>query len=171
MPNIFVVGAERNLADLADAVLRKRTAAATRESALDAIRTANPGLDLDRIDAGTVVLLPDVTGVRPVAAGEPVHEAVGDLLARVEEGLGALVAAGESAEEQRRVERREAEEVFSDPVLKRVSSQVSELAANVRSVRESLEAEDADADQAQESLRRSADDWAADLETLGGLHG
>jgi phage tail protein X len=170
MPNLFVVGTERNLADLADAVLRKRTAAATRTSALDAIRAANPGLDLDRIVAGTVVLLPDVTGVRPAAATEPVRDTTGDLLARVQEGIGALVAAGGTAEEQRRLERQEAEDVFSDKVLKRLSSQVPELVANVKSVRKSLAADDADAEQAQELLRTSADEWAADLETLGGLH-
>jgi hypothetical protein len=170
MPNLFVVGAERNLADLADTVLRKRTAAATRESALEAIRTANPGLDLDRIDAGTVVLLPDVKGVKPVAAGEPVHDTAGDLVARVKEGIGVLLGAGEVAEERRRLERHEAEEVFADPMVKKLSSKVPELAANLKSVRKSLTAEDAEAEQALESLRQSADGWAADLEALGSLH-
>lgn len=170
MPNLFVVGAERNLDALADVVLRKRTAVATRASALEAIRAANPGLDLDRIDPGTVVLLPDVKGVRPVAAGEPVHDTAGDLVARVKDGIGALLAAGEGAEEQRRIEHHEAEEVFGDPVVKKLSSQVPELVANVKSARKSLEAEDAGAEQAQESLRQSADAWAADLEALGSLH-
>lgn len=171
MPNLFVVRAERNLADLADAVLRKRTPAATRESALEAIRAANPGLDLDRIDPGTVVLLPAVKGVRPVAAGEPVHDTAADLVARVKEGIAALLAAGEAAEEQRRHDRHEAEEIFADPVLKSLSSQVPELAANVKSTRKALEAEDAGAEQAMDSLRRSADDWTADLEALSSLHG
>lgn len=170
MPNLFVVGAERNLDALADVVLRKRTAVATRASALEAIRAANPGLDLDRIDPGTVVLLPDVKGVRPVAADEPVHDTAGDLVARMKDGIGELLAAGEAAEEQRRIERHEAEEVFGDPVVKKLSSQVPELVANLKSVRKSLEAEDAGAEQAQESLRQSADDWAADLEALGSLH-
>ncbi len=170
MPNLFVVGAERNLDALADVVLRKRTAVATRASALEAIRAANPGLDLDRIDPGTVVLLPDVKGVRPVAAGEPVHDTAGDLVARMKDGIGALLAAGEAAEEQRRIERHEAEEVFGDPVVKKLSSQVPELVANLKSVRTSLDAEDAEAGQAMESLRQSVDAWAADLEALGSLH-
>lgn len=170
MPNLFVVGAERNLDALADVVLRKRTAVATRASALEAIRAANPGLDLDRIDPGTVVLLPDVKGVRPVAAGEPVHDTAGDLVARVSDGIGALLAAGETFEEQRRIERQEAEEVFGDPVVKKLSSQVPELVVNLKSVRESLDAEAAEAGQAMEALRKSADAWAAELETLGSLH-
>jgi hypothetical protein len=170
MPNLFVVGAERNLEALADTVLRKRTAVATRESALEAIRAANPGLDLDRIDPGTVVLLPDVKGVRPVAAGEPVHDTTGDLVARVKEGVGALLAAAEGAEEQRRLERQEADEVFGDPAVKKLSSKVPELVANLKSVRKSLSGEDAEAEQGLESLRQSADGWATDLETLGSLH-
>jgi hypothetical protein len=161
---------ERNLDDLAGVVLRKRSAAATRASALEAIRAANPGLDLDRIEPGTVVLLPDVEGVRPAAAGEPVHDTAGDLIARVKDGIGALLGAGEAAEEQRRIERREAEELLADPVVKELSSQVPELLANLKSVRTSLDAEDADAGQAMEALRESVDAWAAELETLGGLH-
>lgn len=170
MPNLFVVGTERNLDAVADVVLRKRTAVATRAAALDAIRAANPGLDLDRIHPGTVVLVPEVTGVRPAAAGEPVHDTAGDLVARVQDGIAALMAAGEAAEEQRRIERREAEEVFGDPAVKKLSSKVPELAANLKSVRTALKAEDAEAGQGLESLRGSADAWAADLETLGSRH-
>ena len=170
MPNLFVVGAERNLDSLADVVLRKRTAVATRTSALEAIRAANPGLDLDRIKPGTVLLLPDVKGVRPVVAGEPVHDTAGDLVARVKDGISALLIAGESAEEQRRIERHEAEEIFGDPVVKRLSSQVPELVAHLKSVRTSLQAEDTEAGQAMESLRKSVAEWAADLETLGSVH-
>jgi hypothetical protein len=117
-----------------------------------------------------VVLLPDVEGVRPAAAGEPVHDTAGDLIARVKDGIGALLGAGEAAEEQRRIERREAEELLADPVVKELSSQVPELLANLKSVRTSLDAEDADAGQAMEALRESVDAWAAELETLGGLH-
>ena len=170
MPNLFVVGAERNLDALADVVLRKRTAFATRASALEAIRAANPGLDLDRIDPGTVVLLPDVKGVRAVSADEPVHDTTGDLVARVMDGIGALLVAGEAAEEQRRIERHEAEEVLGDPVVKKLSSQVPELVANLKSVRSALQAEDAEAEQDMESLRQSARDWAEDLAKLGSLH-
>lgn len=167
MPNLFVAGAERNVDALADTVLRKRTAVATRAAAIDAIRAANPGLDLDRIDPGTVVLLPDVTGVRPVTAGEPVHDTAGDLVDRVKEGIAALLAAGETSEELRRLERQEAEEVFGDPMVKKLSSKVPELGANLKAVRKSLAADDAEAEQRLESLRQSAEGWAADLDVLG----
>jgi hypothetical protein len=171
MPNLFVVGAESNLEALADSVLRKRTAVATRASALEAIRAANPGLDLDRIDPGTVVVLPPAKGVRPVAAGEPVHDTAVDLVARVKVGIDALLAASERAEEQRRLERQDAEGLFGDPLVKKLSSKAPLLAANLKAVRKSFEAEDAVAEEALESLRQSTDDWAADLEALGTLHG
>lgn len=170
MPNLFVVGTERSLADLADSVLLKRTAAATRATALDAIRAANPGLDLDRIDPGTVVVLPDVKGLRRVSAGEPVHDAAADLVTRVKEGIGGLLAAAEVAEEQRRTERHEAEDVVRDPVVKSLASQVPELAANLKSLRRSWEVEDAEAERAMVSLRQAADGWVSDLETLSRLH-
>lgn len=172
MPQLFVVGAERNLKALSDTVLIRQVETTTRMSALEAIRVANPGLDLDRLDPGTVVLLPDVEGVRPATAGEPLQDTAGDLVARVKDGIGALMAAGEAAEEQRRLERQEAEEVLADPEMERLARQVPELVANMESVRASLQAEDADADAGQvlESLRQAVDVWAADLDRLGKLN-
>jgi len=170
MTNLFVVGAQKDLGELAPALLRARTSAKVRDAALDAIRLANPGLDLDAITPGTVLVVPAVPGVKPQLSAAPVRGPVDDLSARVEEGIALLVAAAESAEKQGVAERSEAEALFADPIVKRLTGQVPELAANIESVTETLDSDAAAAEQAVSQLQESAQLWSADLEALRSVH-
>jgi hypothetical protein len=169
MPKLFVVGDQKNLAELAPSLLRARTSATVRESALDAVRRANPSLDFDRITPGTVVVVPHFDGAKDVSSQDPVHRAADDLIARVEEGIVTLVAAAEAAEEQRGVEKKEAQDLFGSAAVKRLAGQVPELAANVESVRATFKEDDAAARKQIGGLREAEPLWAEDLKTLRGL--
>jgi hypothetical protein len=167
MPNLFVVGAEKNLAELAPSLLRSRTSAAVRESALDAIRHANPSLDFDRIKPGTVVLVPPVEGVKPAAvAKDPVHQAADDLVERVRTGFEALVAATDAAEEQRVLDKKQAQELFGTALVKRLSAQSDELTANIESVRATFKQDDVESRRQLAAVREAQEVWAADLDDL-----
>jgi len=170
MTNLFVVGAQKDLAELAPDLLRARTSARVRDAALVAIRLANPGLDLDAITPGTVVVVPAVPGVKAQAVGAPVRGPADDLSARVKDGVAMLVAATESAQKQVLLERGEAANLFADPIVKRLSAQVPELAANIESVRDTLEADGAAAEQAVSQVHESAELWIADLEGVRSVH-
>ena len=91
MPKLFVVGDQKNLAELASVLLRARTSATARESALEAIRHANPSLDFDRIAPGTVVVVPPFGGAKDASSQDPLRRAADDLVTRVEEGVASLV--------------------------------------------------------------------------------
>jgi hypothetical protein len=169
MPKLFVVGDQKNLAELAPALLRSRTSAAVRESALDAVRRANPSLDFDRIAPGTVVVVPRFDGAKDASSEDPVRRAADDLITRVEEGVGTLAAAAEAAEEQRGVEKKAAQELFGSAAVKRLASQLPGLAANVDSVRATFKEDDAAAKKQVGGLGEAQQLWAEDLETLRGL--
>ena len=167
MPNLFVVGDEKNLADLAPSLLRSRTSAAARASALEAIRRANPGLDFDRIQPGTVVLVPPEVAVRrPAADADPVRQAADGLAGTVREGVKALAAASEAAEEQRALEQKAAQGLLGSRLLERLAAGNPELKANVASVRATLEADDAEARRQLGSLREAGEAWTAELDAL-----
>lgn len=169
MPKLFVVGDQKNLAELAPALLRARTSAAARASALDAIRRANPSLDFDRITPGTVVVVPRFDGARDGSSDDPVRRAADELIARVEEGVGALVVAANSAEEQRGAEKKEAQDLLGSSVIKRLSGQVSGLAENVDSIRATFKDDDTTARKQLGGLSDAQQQWAEDLKTLRGL--
>ncbi len=168
MPNLFVVTDQQNLAGLARAVLKPRATAAVREGALDAIRRANPTLDLDRLHPGAVVVIPPVAGTRP-AADDPAGQAVEDLAARVREGMDSLLAGVEGAEKAREAEQQEAQELFKSAVVRRLSANTPEIGANIESIRAAHKQDDADAKRAMGDLRDALDGWAADLDGLRDL--
>jgi hypothetical protein len=169
MPKLFVVGDQRNLAELASALLRARAPAAVRASALDAIRRANPSLDFDRITPGTVVVVPRFDGARDGSSQDPVGRAADELIGRVEEGVAALVAAASAAEEQRGVEKKQAQELLGSAAIKRLSGQVSGLAENVESIRAAFKDDDATARKQLGGLAEAEQQWAEDLRTLRDL--
>lgn len=170
MTNLFVVGNETNLADLATTLLRSRTSATARESALAALRGANPSLDFDRIQPGTVVLVPPEVGAKTAVAGDdPLHRAGADLVDRVRTGIDALVTAAEAAEEQRGADQKSTQELLGSALVKRLSAQSPELAANVESVRATLKGDDAEAKRQQAGIQEAARAWAGDLDELTNL--
>ena len=169
MPKLFVVGDQKNLAELASVLLRARTSATTRESALEAIRHANPSLDFNRIAPGTVVVVPPFGGAKDASSQDPLRRAADDLITRVEEGVAALVAGTEAAEEQRGVEKKQAQDLLASAAVKRLAGQLPELATNVDSVRATFKEDDAAAKKQASSVREAEQLWAEDLKRLRGL--
>ena len=170
MPNVFVVQEQQKLADLAPVLLRSRSSVRVRESFLDAVRRANPGLDFDRIEPGTVVLVPAVEGVKPSAvAADPVRQVVGDLADRIGEGVSSLLVAAETAEEQRVLEKKETQELLASALVQRLSGQMPELASHIDSVRSTFKGDDVEARHQLTAVREAAEGWEADLEGLRSL--
>ena len=64
-----VVNTERDFAELRNRVVRPGVTAARLRSVEDSIRAANPHLNLDRLQPGAVVVLPDHPDVAGEAAG------------------------------------------------------------------------------------------------------
>jgi len=168
MPNLFVVTDQKNVSALARSVLTSRASAATRSAAVEAIRRANPHLDLESLQPGTVVIVPRVTGLK-ARAEDPVGDVTGDLAGRVREGLEALVSAAQAGEEQRVAEKKEAQEVLGSAAVKRLSASSPELEENVASVRATFKQDDTEAKRQLTAMDSASQRWAADLEALRGL--
>lgn len=168
MPNLFVVTDQKDVSAVARSVLTSRASAATRSAAVEAIRRANPQLDLESLQPGTVVIVPRVTGLK-ARAEDPVGDVTGDLAERVREGLEALVSAAQAGEEQRVTEKKEAQEVLGSASVKRLAASSPELEENVASVRATFKQDDAEAKRQLAAMDAAAQRWAADLEALRGL--
>jgi hypothetical protein len=169
MPKLFVVSDQRNLDELAPSLLKGRVSAGVKEAALDAIRRANPSLDPAQIAPGTVVVVPPFKGAKDTAQQDPVAAAADDLVARVRSGLELLISAAGSAEDQRTTERKELQTLLGSAVVKRLSPQVPELAANIETLRSGFKQEDTAARDQQAALHAAVGEWAGDLDVLRGL--
>lgn len=167
MPKVFVITDQRDLAALASQLLTSRTRAATRVAALDALRRANPALNLDRLSPGTVVIIPpEVPGMRPAAGSDPAGEALDDLTARVGEGLTALREGFDTAGERRHVERDLANALFDSEVVQRLAHGDRLLGENIAAVVHTLDADEAQADEQRAALDEAIAEWGNDLEAL-----
>lgn len=166
MPNLFVVTTERDLASLARTVLLARVSAANREVALEAIRRANAHVDLDHLREGTVLTIPDVEGVRASARDDPLSEVGDDLLERTRQGVTSLVEAAERAEEQRRMDQKEAFELFDSNEVQHLARADRQLAVTIEQVRRTFEVDDAEAKEQRVTVRKAAERWGVELEEL-----
>lgn len=170
MPKLHVVDADTTLAELTPTLLLARTSGAARKEAVAALRRANPGLDLDRLTSGTVLVVPEVEGLRSsVREADPVSRSADELFDRISEGVKSLVAASEAGEQTEHQESKETRALVSSPVVERMASQSDELAANVESLNATLEADAEEARRRLGELREAAEAWTTGLTALRGL--
>jgi len=171
MPRLFVVTDQPDLEALAANVLRSRVGASTRAAALEAIRRANPTLNLDRLSPGAVIVIPPVPGIRPpdAAQGDPVGDVADDLVGRVREALESLSAAADAGEEARVADRREVQELLGSALVRRLATSVPAIGQNVESIRAGFKQDELDARRAQADLKDSLAALSADLEALRDL--
>ena len=170
MPRLFVVSDQGDVAALARTLLGARVGAARRDAAIAALRDANPGLQLDALRPGQVVVVPDGLATRD-RADVSAQDGLSGLLAQAAVSVKELVAAADRAEEQRRAEADEVRAVLSSPEVHQLAGQIPELKRNLSSVDKTLSEQDVRAEKTRELLSRSAEEWLADLDGLGGIGG
>lgn len=166
---LFVVGDERSLDDLQSSLFKSRLSARVRKEAVEALRRANPGLDLDHVDRGTVVFVPDTEAVRPKVSDSPAGDAADERVAALAEALDALMRGAEDGEKARREEGDEARRVLDNDVVRKLAGRQKPLAENLKSVAAALDADDADAQQQLVSAREAQAQWLEELQELRGL--
>ena len=166
MPNVFVAQDRINLEGLGDALLLSRVSAKNRQHALLEIQRANPGLNFDRIDPGTVVVVPSVEGLRARSTEDPIGVAADDQIQRLTDGLDSLTAAAEQGEGNRKAETTRQLAALDEFLATGVPHQMPELAQIADSARSTLK-QDATAGRVQlESLRAARDTWLEQLVEL-----
>lgn len=169
MPHLFVVTTERDLAAVGTSVLLARVSAANRAAALEAIRQANAHVDFDQLREGTVLAVPDVVGVRASAREDPLGEVGDELLERTQQGVASLVEAADRAEERRRIDQKEAFELFDSNEVRRLAQSDRQLGRTIELVLRLFEGDDAAAAEQGVAVRKAAERWGVELDELRGL--
>jgi len=172
MPRLHVITTEKTEDALLRAVLGARPSAARKAAAAEALRRANPSLDLSALTAGTVVVVPTIEGARRDGNSNDsdlVGEAATSALDAASAGIDALLTATKEGERERRLERKEAEELFDSEGVRELQQRVPELEENIASVRREFERDEAVSEEQRAALAEAAEQWRAELEQLRGL--
>ena len=171
---VIVVGTERNLTALRPRLFEGPVSAAARREIVEAVRDANPHADLEALEPGTILTVPDVPKVRvrgDVSFDDVSKSAVASVADQSRAGLEALVAAAREVNRDAGVQRRRAAKLLDAKEVTAAARKDEALAADVAAVREALEAEDTLAKERAAALTKARGEWAAELNALKGLLG
>lgn len=165
---IVIVEQEQNVTALAARLLKARTSKAATERAVRAIREANPGLDLDRLRPGAVVVVPPLKEAR-TSAGDLVEPAVAEIVDQLKEALNTLADGARTALEADRAEREDTAKVFDSDEVNRAAEGDSVLRNALDVLSGTLNEDEDSAVRNTEILLNGIERWAQDLDDLSGL--
>jgi hypothetical protein len=173
MPTI-VVGTQKNFSELRPVLFEGRVSAKAASEAADVIGEANPHADLEKLEPGTVLSIPDdVPGV--VVKPAPPVITVGSsgqlgglsLHGRVE--LDALAEAAKSQETAAKADRRLLAKAFDSTTVDAAMKKDKDLTADVEAARNALAEEDARAKERAAELKKAQAEWATGLDSMAEL--
>jgi hypothetical protein len=125
------------------------------EKALAALQALNPHVDITKVPAGTVLLVPDMPSFK-VSASDPVlGSALGEFQQVVRTALEQTAANLKAGTAARAAERADIMAVLKGAPLKRIIESDSVLKQQVADATKALQAEE-QADQAEETLARAS---------------
>lgn len=162
---IIVVTTEKSVVDLLRRVLKARTSKAATTRAEAALRDANRGVDLDALQPGDVVVVPEVEGAR--AETGDLLGPLDDALVGARDALGGLVGAVAQAAAEAKEERaRTTELLANEELISSAGRRDPQLKERIESVRRAMH------EDGQAAVRHAADldgavpRWAEALESL-----
>ena len=116
---VIIVGNEKNFTALRSRIFSGRVPTAAAQEVSDAIAAANPHVDLNKLEPGTVLTVPDLPHVK-VAGDLSLDDTTKQVLAGIAQSgadaLADIVAAAKSADRDAAAERKQLD---SDPVVDR----------------------------------------------------
>ena len=170
---VVIVGPEKNFAALRGRLFEKKPSTAALRLVEDAIREANPHVDLTNLAPGTVISVPRLPGVDLDVGGvslDPTSRGIADDVHReVREALGALVTDAERREADRATERKQLTRLLRGRDLQAAVGQDRELGAQLETATAALEEEAASAKRAMVALRAATSSWDEELAALADL--
>jgi len=165
---LIVVEQEENAAALVARLLRARTSKSAAERAVSALRESNPGLDLDRLTPGTIVVVPELKGAR-ASVGDLAGPAAAGVVDPLKASLTALSDGARAALETDRAQRAETAGVFDAEEVRQAAERDPVLRDVLEALRRTLGEDDERAVRSTDALLAEIDGWNQDLDRLGRL--
>jgi hypothetical protein len=162
---ILVVGKEKSLAAVATRMLTARASKSAHADAVNALRAANPGIDHDRLQPGTVLVVPEVADARVKIEGA--HDgSVTDLTEQVKAALAGLADAVDGHTERDSASRERTARAVGAAELKRAAARDPELRTRLAELGRTVKADAKSAAAEADALRATLRDWTAAVEAV-----
>ncbi|MER7539687.1 hypothetical protein ABTX77_33645 [Streptomyces sp. NPDC097704] len=165
---IVVVEQEKTLAALTTRLLKARTAKAAKEKAAQAIREANPGLDLDHLRPGMIVVVPRLAEARD-EDDDLVDQSLDLFLAEVRAEVDTLLDATNDSLTSEKEELETTAKVLDVMEVQQAAQDDPVLQNNLESLRSSIEGDQEAATENTDTLLNGIEQWYTDLDDLSTL--
>jgi hypothetical protein len=166
---VIIVGTEKNLAALRSRLFSGKVSNTTVREVSDAIRAANPHVDLNALHPGTVLSVPDLPKVAvrgDVSLDGTSKAAIGAILTTVATTLEQLTEVARTHQVDDTKERKLLARTLTAKELDAAARQDKTVAASLQAAREGLAAEEARAKERLAALDQARAEWSGELEAL-----
>ena len=175
---IIVVGNEKNFAALRPRVFAGKVSNKTAGEVAAEVREANPHANLDRLQPGTVLTVPDSPRVRvagDLSLDQTTKDAMTGLANAGKSHLEDLVSASESRaveeEKERQAVQKALDGMGTGSPSARAPARDKALATDVANARKGLAEEDKRAAERAATVKQAQSAWTEQLEQLKGMLG
>lgn len=169
---IVVIGSEKNFEALRPRLYAGRVSAKAARELAAAIRAANPHADLDRLEPGTVLTIPDAPNLKvrgELSLGETLENAIEGLSEVGKNALEHVAATAKTREAEAAEERKQLTKALESKELEAAASKDEALAADLDAVREGVAEEEERAGKRAAALEQAKAEWTKELDALKGL--
>jgi hypothetical protein len=170
MPRILVIDkTTKNLAGLKTVLLNANLDNAQAASAIESLQALNPGLDLDKLTAGTAVLVPDLPAFNASSSASASGAPLDDLQKLVTQALDGVAADLKAGNATRAAERADVVATMKTDAVRRILAGDADLKQLAADATKALTEEQQQADQAEQSLAAASAAALAKLKEISKL--
>lgn len=159
---------DTDFAALGEQLVRARTGADQTRSALESLQALNPHVDVNKIRAGTVLLVPDAPAFKVSATAPLGGEAIADFQKLVKTSLADAAARLKDANAARAAAHAETSAAFKTAAVKRLLESDRTLKAQIDAAVKAFKDDEQQAADAERTLESSTRDALAALKALIG---
>jgi hypothetical protein len=169
---VIIVGNEKNFTALRSRIFSGRVPTAAAQEVSDAIAAANPDVDLNKLEPGTVLTVPDLPQVKvagDLSLDDTTKQVLEGIAQSSADALADIVAAAKSADRDAAAERKQLTATLSSTQLGGAAGQNKDLADDIKAVQKAVADEEKASKDRATALQQASDAWNAELKTLQGL--
>ena len=166
---VLVVGSEQNFTALRPRLFAARVSSAAARELKEAVAAANPEVDLDDLQPGTVLTIPDAPRLSlrgELSLDETPKQALAAVASAGTRALEELAAAAQAAEREGSAERKRLGAALGSSEVEAAIRQDPDLKADVDATRAALDGEEADAKERAAALKRAQAEWTKEMASL-----
>jgi hypothetical protein len=170
--SVLIVGAEKTFPDLRSRIFTGRVSRQVSAEVSDAIQKANPHVNLDALEPGTILTVPDLPGVDvrgDLSIDDTSKQAVAGLVDELGATLADLAAAAKARDQEAAAERAQLETALSATELAAIAGKDKAFAATLKAARDAVANADAETKARAAALDAAHADWDAELKAMGSL--